>query len=95
MSDLLEVQIENTVVEEAKRLGFKVRKVCWFGGRNAPDRLFTKPGRGFFCEFKAPGEEPRPGQEREIGRLRAAGFEVHVIDNVADGIEMLKGEARC
>lgn len=91
MSDVLEVQIENPVVEEAKRLGFQVRKVCWFGGRNAPDRLFMKPGRGFFVEFKAPGEGPRPGQKREIGRMRAAGFEVHVIDDLEEGLALVRG----
>lgn len=89
---MLESQVEYTVCEEAKKYGFQVRKVCWFGGRNAPDRLFMKPGRGFFVEFKRPGEQPRPGQVREIERMRAAGFEVHVIDNVADGVALVTGE---
>jgi len=89
MADLLELQIENPVVKAAKENGFKVRKVCWFGGRNAPDRLFMKPGRGFFVEFKAPGETPRPGQEREIARMRAAGFEVHVIDDLEEGLRLV------
>lgn len=91
MSDLLEIQIENAVVKAAKADGYKVRKVCWFGGRNAPDRLFMKPGRGFFIEFKASGELPRPGQEREIARMRAAGFEVYVVDSVEDGLALLEG----
>lgn len=92
MSDLLEIQIENPVVEAAKANGYKVRKVCWFGSRNAPDRLFMRPGRGFFVEFKAPGEEPRPGQAREIKRMRDAGFEVHVIDSVDAGVSLLRRE---
>ena len=87
---MLESQIETPVVEAAKANGYKVRKVCWFGSRNAPDRLFMRPGRGFFVEFKAPGESPRPGQEREIARMRAAGFEVHVIDNLEEGLRLVE-----
>jgi len=87
---MLEAQIENPVVREAKANGYKVRKVCWFGHRNAPDRLFMKPGRGFFVEFKAPGEAPRPAQVREITRLRKAGFEVHVIDDLEEGLALVR-----
>jgi len=87
---MLESQIENPVVDAAKANGYQVRKVCWFGGRNAPDRLFMKPGRGFFIEFKAPGEAPRPGQVREIRRMREAGFEVHVIDNLEEGLRLVE-----
>lgn len=87
---MLESQIENRVVLAAKVNGYQVRKVCWFGGRNAPDRLFMKPGRGFFVEFKAPGEAPRPGQVREIRRMREAGFEVHVIDNLEEGLRLVE-----
>lgn len=89
MTDVLECQIEDPVVKAAKANGYKVRKVCWFGHRNAPDRLFMKPGRGFFVEFKRPGEKPRPGQEREIARMRAAGLEVHVIDNLTEGLRLV------
>lgn len=36
-----------------------------------------------FIECKAEGEVPNPGQEREIKRLRDAGFQVFVVDSEA------------
>jgi transposase len=42
------------------------------------------PGRATFIEFKAPGKKPTPLQAAWHSRLRALGFEVHVIDNVSD-----------
>ena len=37
-----------------------------------------------FIEFKAPGKKPTPLQAAWHDKLRALGFEVHVIDNVSD-----------
>lgn len=34
-----------------------------------------------FTELKAPGKKPRPGQVREIKRLREMGFAVRVVDS--------------
>lgn len=87
---MLEIEIENRVTKVAKVNGFRVRKVAWLGSRNAPDRLFMKPGRHFFVEFKAPGEKPRPAQQREIERMREAGMEVHVIDNLPEGLALVQ-----
>lgn len=95
----LESQIEIPVVEYAKRKGFKVRKARWQNARNAPDRLFFRPAapgrppRAFFVEFKAPGERPRPAQEREIRLLREAGIEVHVVDTVEAGEALIDADA--
>lgn len=33
-----------------------------------------------FTECKAPGKKPRPGQAREIARIRALGYRVAVVD---------------
>lgn len=87
---MLEVQIENAVVKAAKKNGYKVRKVGWIGTRKAPDRFFMKPGRAFFIEFKAPGETLRPDQAREVRRMRQAGLEVHVIDNLEEGLRLVE-----
>jgi hypothetical protein len=68
-------------------LGGELRKCSWFMRRHAPDELVLVPaqpgriGRGFFAELKRPGEQPDRGQLREIAKLRAAGFTVHVIDS--------------
>lgn len=64
-----------------------LRKCSWFPRSDAPDELVlieAQPGRiarGFFAELKRPGAVPRPGQLREIEKLRAAGFVVYVIDS--------------
>lgn len=83
---VLESYIERTVVKAAEAAGFIQRKVGYINRHGAPDRFFFGPGgRLIMIEFKKEGEKPKPHQEREIKRLRDLGFEVHVIDNVADG----------
>lgn len=78
---MIEAASEELACEMAEEAGWFVRKLQWVGRRNAPDRFFAKGGRVVLIEFKAPGEKPRPGQDREIDRLRAAGVEVYVCDN--------------
>jgi hypothetical protein len=46
--------------------------------------MLSAGGRVVFIEFKAPGKKPTPLQAAWHARLRALGFEVHVIDNVSD-----------
>lgn len=85
----------------AEIYGWLRRKVKWIGRRNAPDdifgRAFVEPckhcgahGRVLLIEFKRPGKKPNITQRREIARLREAGFEVHVVDNVLDAERILK-----
>lgn len=85
-----EVAVEGPVVSKAERAGYYVRKVRWEGRRHAPDRLFARKDRGqVYIEFKRPGERPRRGQEIEHRRMRAAGIEVHVCDNISDALAIL------
>jgi hypothetical protein len=74
--------IENLLALRVKHLGGEVRKVQWIGRRGAPDRLVLLPGRHFFVELKALGEQPAPHQERELARLRFYGVPVCVIDSL-------------
>lgn len=85
----------------AEALGWLRRKVKWIGRRNCPDdifgRAFEEPcehcgahGRVLLIEFKRPGKKPNVTQKREIARLRAAGFEVHVVDNERDARRILR-----
>lgn len=74
---LVEADIELTAVAWAKDNGVLTRKVQWIGRRNAPDRLFARQGRAVFIEFKRPGAQLRPGQAREIERMRDAGLEAY------------------
>jgi len=81
--------IENETVNRAEAAGYEARKVSWVGRRGGPDRLFIRPGRAVFIEFKAPGEEPTAQQQKELDRLRAAGLDATWADNVDDALRIL------
>ena len=85
----IEQTIELTVARMAEKAGWETRKLSWVGRRGAPDRLFMHPGRALFIEFKDPEGTLDPLQSREIARMRAAGFEVHVVDRIEDGLRIL------
>lgn len=88
---MLELQIETKACARAKERGFLTRKMQWIGRRGAPDRLFTRDDTGpFLVEFKKEGEDLDPHQVREIGRLRAHGFKVYVIDNIAAAYDLFQ-----
>jgi hypothetical protein len=79
-----ESQIEAYLHRRAKELGGDYRRLKWIGRRAANDDLILLPGRHMLVECKRPGEVPEPHQAREHERLRAAGFEVHVVATFAD-----------
>jgi hypothetical protein len=54
-----------------------------------PDRIFIKAGHVVFIEFKAPGKKPTPLQAQTIRKLKDAGCEVWVCDNVESAIDAL------
>ena len=81
----VEAALEELTCDRAKERGWKHRKLGWIGRRGAPDHFFGKADTGaFLVEFKAPGEEPKAHQWREIKFLRSCGWTVHVIDNLVD-----------
>jgi hypothetical protein len=54
--------------------------------RSVPDRVFIFFGGVIgFIEYKASGEIPTSGQEREMKRLRDRGCRVEWTDNIEDG----------
>lgn len=79
-----ENQIEEYLHRRVKALGGDYRRVAWIGRRHATDDLILLPGQHCFVECKRPGEKPRPGQEREHARLRAAGIEVHTVSTTEE-----------
>ena len=85
----LERVIEAKVVEYAKSLEFRQRKMNGAGFRGWPDRIFHKDGRTFYIEFKRKGGRLSPGQGMVIRDLRAAKIAVYVIDNVEDGKKVI------
>lgn len=86
---MIESPIEEWVCEKAESAGWLVRKLKWIGRRNGPDRFFAKDGRVVLIEFKRPDQGARPGQQREIDALAAAGVEVHVVDSPMAGLRVL------
>lgn len=65
----------------AKRRGFEVRKMNGLGKRSWPDRMFIGPLTIFFIEYKVVGEDPTPGQQEMINKLRRWGHHVYVVDD--------------
>lgn len=76
-----EATVEDACCSYAVSRGWLCRKVKWIGRRDAPDRLFCRLGRTVWVEFKAPGEKPRPTQDREHRLMRAYGCDVRVYDD--------------
>ena len=86
-----ESKIEAKVCEYARDKGFDVYKFTSPQRAAVPDRLFLRNGRAWFIEFKATGEKATVPQEREHARLRAQGFFVFVVDDIAYGKGVVEG----
>jgi hypothetical protein len=82
---VLERNIEGPVVAYAIKGGCLVLKLNTMGRRSWPDRMFLFDGKVLFIEFKKPGGKPTPDQAVVHKKLKAAGFDCFVIDNVALG----------
>ena len=87
-----EAIIEDVVCKYAvEQYDMWVRKFTSPGRRHVPDRIFVPkypigvPPLVTFIEFKAPGEQLRLGQERELARLRARGVPTFVVDDETGG----------
>lgn len=77
-----EKQIEQKLVRAVRAAGGISPKFVSPGLDGVPDRIILLPGgRIAFAELKAPGQMPRPLQQRRIGQLRQLGFRVYIIDN--------------
>lgn len=74
-----ERDIEKYLHDRVHALGGEYRRLAWIGRNHANDDLILLPGRHMLIEAKKPKEKPNGGQLREHERLRAAGFEVHVV----------------
>ena len=77
-----EKQIESKLVKAVRNVGGMCPKLVSPGTDGMPDRLVLLPGyRIGFVEVKAPGQKPRPLQERRHAQLRDLGFQVSVLDD--------------
>ena len=77
-----EKQIEQKLVKAVKAEGGMCPKLISPGTDGMPDRMVLLPeARIGFVEVKAPGQNPRPLQERRHAQLRDLGFMVFVLDD--------------
>jgi len=79
---IAERDIEAYLVRLAERTGGHAYKFTSPGCIGVPDRLILLPkGVAFFVELKAPGQRPRPIQEKRGKELAALGFPVLWLDS--------------
>ena len=86
-----EKQIEHALVMAVKAAGGMCPKLVSPGTHGMPDRMILLPkGHIGFVEVKAPGNNPRPLQERRHKQLRELGFKVFILDGREQIPEILK-----
>ena len=74
--------IEQRLVKAVRAENGMCPKLVSPGTDGMPDRMVLLPeGRISFVEVKAPGQNPRPIQERRHEQLRNLGFKVAVLDD--------------
>ena len=77
-----EKQIEQRLVKAVKARGGLCPKLVSPGTDGMPDRMVLLPDSHMgFVEVKAPGEKPRPLQQRWHEQLRKLGYKVSVLDD--------------
>ena len=90
MERMREKEIEKRLVSEVKKKGGICPKFVSPGFDGMPDRIILLPkGRMAFAELKAPGKKPRPLQLSRHKLLRKLGFQVYVIDDIRNIIEVI------
>ena len=79
---MLERQVEQALIREVRKHGGIAPKLTSPGTAGMPDRIVILPG-GHICfvELKAPGQQPRPIQLRQMARLTNLGCMVRTIDH--------------
>ncbi|WP_073006202.1 VRR-NUC domain-containing protein [Clostridium amylolyticum] len=86
-----ESTIEKRLKKEIELIGGKALKFVSPGMSGVPDRIVLLPhGKLIFVELKAPGEKPRPIQNKRIKELRALGFRVEIIDSIEKVLEFME-----
>ena len=77
-----ERQIESKLIFAVKAEGGMCPKLISPGTDGMPDRMVLLPDAHLgFVEVKAPGQKPRPLQERRHAQLRDLGFMVFALDD--------------
>ncbi len=89
IDDTLERDIERPAHQFAISRGWYAEKIMRTVRRGFPDHLFVRDGLVIFIEFKRPGEEAMPQQQRRHAELREHGASVFVIDNLDEAKRVL------
>lgn len=79
-----ESSIEQKDRDAARKAGWVVAKIMRASPNGFPDRFYAKDGRVLLIEWKKPGGRLSEQQKHRHAELRAAGVEVHVVDNAED-----------
>lgn len=80
-----EKEIENDLINKAKKRGGIALKFTSLGYDGVPDRLVLLPNSKMgFVEVKAPGKKPRALQIARMQMLRSLGFKAYVLDDKKD-----------
>lgn len=83
--------VESALVTACRRAGLLCLKFVSPGHDGVPDRIVIGPAGTVFVEVKRPGGRLRPLQQAVIGKMRAHGADVRVIDGLA-GVTALVAE---
>lgn len=93
-----ERNIEQYFVAKVRAAGGWPVKLTSQGTAGMPDRLVLwQGGKVSFVELKRPGGKPRPLQYRQMDKLVALGFQVHIVstrEGVDRLIEIASGKGR-
>ena len=85
-----ERELEQKLLQNAKRMGGICPKWVSPGLDGVPDRIILLPGgRIGFAEVKAPGKKMRPLQKKRKAKLESLGFLVFCIDKEEQILEVL------
>ena len=81
-----ESKIKQHLRERIKALGGELRFAGWMGRKDCPDCRVMLRGKNCWAETKAPGEKPRPSQDREFDVMRRHGETVLELATTEDRI---------
>jgi hypothetical protein len=88
---VIEGDIQKPVIAYARKgLGLRCTKMDVRNSAGIPDYLIWMPSKLLLIEFKKPNGEPTPLQAETHKELRKLGYEIHVIDNIEQGKELLR-----
>ena len=88
---MLESVIQKKTAKKAEDLGFFTRKIETPFKKGFPDRMFISPkGKLFFIEFKSSVGKLGKLQVKTIEELRVYGQTVYVVNNLEQGLTILK-----